>query len=164
MRVLVAVASRHGATREIGDAVGDVLREEGLDVDVHDAGTAPAPDGYAAVVLGSASYLGRWLEPARDYVERYAEGLVDRPVWLFTSGPIGEPLRPDEREAVNLDEVVAATQARAHTLFPGKLDKGTLGFGERAMVAAFRVREGDFRDWDTIRAWAAGIARELSSP
>ncbi len=163
MRILVAVASKHGSTREIGDAVAGALGESGHDVDVHDAEAAPAPDAYDAVVLGSASYLGRWLEPARGYAELHAAMLAAKPVWLFTSGPIGEPLRPDEDDAVDVDEIVTATRPREHRLFPGKLDKKVLGLGERAMVAALRVGEGDFRDWDEIRGWARGIAGELSA-
>ena len=36
-----------------------------------------------------------------------------------------------------------------------------LGFAERAMVAAVKVPEGDFRPWVEIEAWATGIARTL---
>jgi hypothetical protein len=45
MRVLVAVASRHGATREIAEAIGRTLRERGLDAqvrDVEEAGDRPS--------------------------------------------------------------------------------------------------------------------------
>ena len=38
-----------------------------------------------------------------------------------------------------------------------------LGFGERAVMHAVRAAEGDFRDWDAIRGWAAGIAAALRS-
>jgi hypothetical protein len=37
-----------------------------------------------------------------------------------------------------------ATKARGHRLFAGKIDKSKLGFGERALMVALRVREGDF--------------------
>ena len=43
------------------------------------------------MVLGSAVYAGRWLEPAREYAATHAGGLRTRPTWLFSSGPIGEP-------------------------------------------------------------------------
>ena len=52
--------------------------------------------------------------------------------------------------------------ARGHRLFAGRLDRHRLGFGEKAMVSALRVKDGDFRDWDAIDTWGAQIAAELS--
>jgi len=57
-----------------------------------------------------------------------------------------------------LREGGVATKARGHRLFAGKIDKGKLGFGERALLLALRVPEGDFRDWAEIAAWATMIA------
>ena len=102
--------------------------------------------------------MGRWLESARDFVEAHGATLATRPTWLFSSGPIGEPPRPAADDAVQIDAIVAATSAREHRLFAGRLDKSALGFGERAMVLAFRVADGDYRDWAEIEAWAREIA------
>jgi menaquinone-dependent protoporphyrinogen oxidase len=52
-----------------------------------------------------------------------------------------------------------ATKAREHRVFAGKLVKKQLSFPDRAIAAALRVPEGDFRDWDHIRAWAAEVAQ-----
>jgi menaquinone-dependent protoporphyrinogen oxidase len=71
---------------------------------------------------------------------------------LFSSGPIGDPPKPNEENPVDVAEIVAATGAREHRVFAGKLVKRQLGFGERAIVVALRVPEGDFRDWAEIRA------------
>jgi menaquinone-dependent protoporphyrinogen oxidase len=161
MAVLVAVASRHGATREIAQAIARALREEGLEVEFADAAEVTDVAEYEAVVLGSAVYLGRWLEPARALVERHAAALAARPTWLFSSGPIGDPPKPEANDAVQIAEIAARVRARDHRLFAGKLDKTTLGFGERAVVLAFRAPEGDFRDWDEIAAWAGKIAASL---
>jgi menaquinone-dependent protoporphyrinogen oxidase len=48
-------------------------------------------------------------------------------------------------------------------VFAGKLDKRQLGFGEKAIVVALRVPEGDFRDWAEIKDWASEIAGSLRS-
>jgi menaquinone-dependent protoporphyrinogen oxidase len=113
------------------------------------------------VVLGSAVYAGHWLEPARELAERHAEALAARPVWLFSSGPVGDPPKPAEEESVDVSGILGATGARDHRVFAGKLDKGSLGFAEKAIVLALRVAEGDFRDWDAIRHCAREIAAEL---
>ena len=119
-------------------------------------------DGYDAVVLGSAVYAGHWLKPARDLVARRGPALAARPVWLFSSGPVGDPPKPEE-DPVDVAEVLAATAAREHRVFAGKLVRKQLNFPERAIVSALRVPEGDFRDWSDIIGWAAGIAAALRS-
>jgi menaquinone-dependent protoporphyrinogen oxidase len=160
MRVLVTAASKHGATWEIASAVRGRLREHGLDSHL----CAPEEVGdlaeFGAVVLGSAIYAGRWLEPARALAERHAAALRDRRVWLFSSGPVGDPPKPagDPPEAVAL---ATRTGAVEHRVFTGRLDRERLGLGERAVVRALRAPEGDFRDWADVLAWADGIARVL---
>jgi len=81
-------------------------------------------------------------------------------VWLFSSGPVGDPPKPEE-DPVDVADLVALTDAREHRVFAGKLVRRQLSFPERAIVAALRVPEGDFRDWTEIRRWAAGIAEAL---
>jgi menaquinone-dependent protoporphyrinogen oxidase len=162
VKVLVASASRHGATSEIAEAIGAELRERGLEVDVKRVEEVHDLAGYGAVVLGSAVYIGKWLEPARDFVERRADELSAISTWLFSSGPIGDPPRPTPEDAVDVEPHVLATRARGHRVFAGRLDRGALSFGEKAVALAFRAPEGDFRDWDEIRRWAVGIADELT--
>jgi menaquinone-dependent protoporphyrinogen oxidase len=161
MAVLVAAASRYGATQEIAEAIGRTLRERGLETDVRRIEDVSDLARHHAVVLGSAVYVGQWLEPARRFVEEHADELAARPTWLFSSGPIGEPPRPTEEEAVEVDTIVAAAGAREHRVFAGRLDKTVLSFGERAVVFAFRAAEGDFRDWVEIERWATEIADAL---
>lgn len=164
MKVLVSAASRHGATSEIAEEIGRTLREalhERDEVDVRPAEQVSSVEGYDAAVLGSAVYAGRWLQPARELAERHAGALAAMPVWLFSSGPVGDPPRPSEGESVDVSVILEATGARDHRVFAGRLDRRTLGFAEKAIVLALRVAEGDFRDWETIRVWAREIAGEL---
>jgi menaquinone-dependent protoporphyrinogen oxidase len=87
MRVLVTAATKHGATREVAQAIGDALRGHGLDPTVVEPEQVDTVDEYDAVVLGSAVYAGHWLKPARQLVDRCGSALTARPVWLFSSGP-----------------------------------------------------------------------------
>jgi menaquinone-dependent protoporphyrinogen oxidase len=161
MRVLVSAAGRHGATEEIAAAIGRALVEGGLDADVRPVERVLDVEPYDAVVLGSAIYYGKWVEPARRFLERHAGELSARPVWLFSSGPLGDPLRPAEGQPVDAAELVAAVGAREHRLFAGRLERGRLGLRERAVVRAVGAAEGDFRDWAAIAEWAAGISATL---
>ena len=158
-----ASASRHGATDEIAAVIGDALRRAGLRVTVSSPDRVATLDGCDAVILGSAVYIGRWLEPARRFIERHQAALACRPVWLFSSGPIGDPPRPQEDPA-EVGALLAATRARAHRVFPGKLDRRALGGGEKLVASAVRAPEGDYRPWPEIDAWAESIARALREP
>jgi len=164
MRVLVSAASEHGATGEIAEAIGRTLRERGLDVAVIAAGSVDAVEPYDAVVLGSAVYAGHWLKPAKDLVERDAAALAVRPVWLFSSGPVGDPSRKLVKkmgeDPVDLPALLEATGAREHRMFAGKLEPRALSRPQRLALKLFRLR-GDFREWDTIESWATGIADYL---
>jgi menaquinone-dependent protoporphyrinogen oxidase len=160
MKVLVTVASRHGATGEIGEVLAGVLRDAGHDVESLAPELVTNVRHYDAVVVGSAVYTGRWLEPARRLAQRHQADLRERPIWLFSSGPIGEPLAPSEEPG---DGVTFRRElgAREHRVFPGKLSPEYLGWVERTITSMVKAPNGDFRDWDEIRAWGDEIASAL---
>jgi menaquinone-dependent protoporphyrinogen oxidase len=162
MKILVTVASKYGATREIGDRIAAVLADAGHEVDRRDPETVGTLDGVDAVVLGSAVYAGHWRKDAIGLVERLAGMWAERPVWLFSSGPVGDPAKPDE-DPVDVADMLTATAAREHHVFAGKIVKKQLSFPERAIVAALKVPEGDYRDWDDVETWAASIASALAT-
>lgn len=162
MRVLVSAASRHGSTAEMAAEIASVLAEAGIDAVVMPPDDVHSLDGWDAAVIGSAVYVGHWLAPARDLVERLAGELVERPVWFFSSGPIGDPPAPVE-EPEDVAELAALARARGHQVFAGRIDRKQLGLGEKVIMAAVRAPEGDFRPWTDVRAWAEGIARTLVS-
>jgi menaquinone-dependent protoporphyrinogen oxidase len=163
--VLVSAASQHGATADIAQAIGQALSEQGLTVAVMRPGDVGSLDGYDAVIIGSAVYMGRWLDPANELVNRFRDALTGRPVWLFSSGPVGKPsgklAQSMGQDPVDHSEMVEATHARDHRMFAGKLDRKHLSLHQRAGLLVFRGLEGDFRDWAGIRQWAEGIAQQL---
>ena len=161
MRVLVTSASKYGATAEIARRIADVLTTSGHDVDLKPAESTDVT-GYDALVIGSAVYAGHWLPAAKTLADRLAAELTKRPVWLFSSGPVGEPPKPEE-DPVDVAEIVKATDAREHRVFAGKIDRDLLSFPEKAIVMALRVRSGDFRQWGEIEGWAGEIAAVLGS-
>lgn len=162
MKVLVSAASRHGATAEIARAIGETLTDAGLEAVILPPDAVTRLDGYGAVVLGSGIYLGHWMDAAKNLVDRHGAALAALPVWLFSSGPIGEPPKPDE-DPTDLAEIMEAIHPREHRLFAGKVDKAVLGLGEKVILKAIRSPEGDFRPWADVREWATGIAATLKA-
>jgi menaquinone-dependent protoporphyrinogen oxidase len=165
VRVLVTAASRHGATHEIATAIAAGLARRGVEAEARPAEELDSLDGYDAYVIGSAVYVGHWLDPARELVEAHAAALAGRSVWLFSSGPLGPPdkLKP-EGDPVDVAGLIEASGAAEHRVFAGRLDRKLLSFGEKAVVVAVRAPEGDFRDWDAIDAFAAAVAERLNGP
>jgi menaquinone-dependent protoporphyrinogen oxidase len=162
MRILVSVGSKHGATAEIGRAIADVLVNQGVETMIAAPEDVMNLDPYDGVILGSSVYAGHWTADARDLVDRCSPQFAGRFVWLFSSGPIGDPPKPEE-DPVDVAPIMETTGARSHVVFAGKLDRKVLSFGERAIVTAFRAPDGDFRDWDEISGWATQIAEELKT-
>ncbi|MGH2380694.1 MAG: flavodoxin domain-containing protein [Candidatus Limnocylindria bacterium] len=160
VRVLVSVASRHGGTKEIGEAIAAALSEEDIESEVQPPERVATLDGFDAVIVGSGVYAGHWLEVAKHFIERHEGALRQRPVWLFSSGPLGDPLAPIA-EPVDVAPLMEMTAARGHRVFAGKLAREELGFGERALVKMVCAPYGDYRNWPEIAAWAREIAGEL---
>ena len=104
MRVLVAYASKYGATEGIAQRIGETLKARGLDVVVASCKHVHDASGYDAYVVGSATYEFNWRKSARKFVERNAEVLAAKPTWLFASGPLGT-------RAPASDSAPAATRA-----------------------------------------------------
>lgn len=161
MRILITAASKHGSTAAIADAIARELGAAGIETDVIAPDKVRSVAGYDAVVIGSGVYVGKWLDSARKLIEREATSLAARPVWLFSSGPLGDPPLP----AVDPDvsAFIEATRARSHRVIPGKIDRSQLSFGERALTRFVRAAEGDFRPWPEIEAWAREIATALTA-
>ena len=161
MRILVAVASKHGSNRAIAESIAAVLAESGHHVDLRDVSTIRTLANYDAAIVGSAIYIGRWMSEARDFYQEHLPALAGMPVWLFSSGPLSDTGAEHGLNAGELDEMISTLKARDHTMFSGNLDPSELDFGERMMTRVVKAPTGDFRDWDAIHRWATGIADAL---
>jgi menaquinone-dependent protoporphyrinogen oxidase len=169
MKVLVTAGSKNGSTWEIAAAVADQLRDRGLEVSLLQPQDVGAVQDYDAAVIGSAVYAGRWVESVKAMVRRFGDELAVRPVWLFSSGPVGkqdgrwfESIRKGAVDSEDAAQIVQATRAREHVVFSGRLCVDDLPFAQRVGLMAFRSLEGDFRDWAQITEWASGIADFLT--
>ena len=164
-KVLVAYATKYGATAEIAERIGQTLQGVGFDTTVAPAEEAADPANYSAVVLGSAVYAGSWRKEAAAYLEAHEAALASRPTWLFSSGPTGEgdavELMKGWRFPEALHPIADRIQPRDIAFFHGEIDTKKLNLAEKVLVKGIKAPTGDFRDWDAIEAWAGGIAEAL---
>lgn len=174
MKVLVAFASRHGSTQGIAEHIARTLTGRGITTVTAAVEDVERLDDVDAIVLGGAAYLAHWLKPAVRFATEHEAELSSKPVWLFSSGPLGtnpvdaegqdvlESARPKE-----FDELSSLLRPRGEHVFFGAYDPAAppVGLGERVVrhlpAARGSLPGGDFRDWEAISAWAEEIAADL---
>lgn len=166
-KVIVAYATKHGATAEIAEKIGGILREAGLSVEVLPVKKAGDPAAYAAVVLGSAVYIGQWRKEAAAFLTVNEGALASRPVWLFSTGPTGtgDPVEIMKgwRFPERLQPIADRIRPRDIAIFHGALDEKQLNLAEKMAIKMVKAPIGDFRDWSAVTAWAATIADSLKT-
>jgi menaquinone-dependent protoporphyrinogen oxidase len=90
----------------------------------------------------------RWHRDARHFVRRYRDALSERPVWLFSSGPLDRSA--EERDIAPVRSVARATRrigARGHVTFGGRL---TPDPGGRIATGMAKKSAGDFRNREQV--------------
>jgi menaquinone-dependent protoporphyrinogen oxidase len=164
--VLVAYASKYGATREIAERICQVLNASGLVADAEPIHEIRDLTPYTAVVLGSAIYAGQWMGEAIAFLKEHELLLARRPVWFFSSGPTGEGDPVELLKGWRFPEAHKALseriQPRDTTVFHGALQMNRLNFAEKLIVKGVKAPVGDFRDWQAVTTWAERIAEALT--
>lgn len=172
MVVLVAYATDHGSTRGIAVRIADRLRLRGVDATACAVADDLEVSGYEAVVLGSAVHGGNWLPEARQFADRNAAPLRERPVWLFSVSTLGDEesmfpprvanrLRALRKETPEIIQIRRLLHPREHRNFAGAIDRSDWPATGRAFFLATGGHYGDHRNWPAIDAWVDLIAPQL---
>lgn len=160
-KVLVAYGTTNGSTAEIAEAVAAVLTKEGCAAQALPARTVAGVTDYDAVVVGGGLYAGRWHKDARRFLRRHRVALADRPLWLFSSGPLDPSAGERDIPPVpGLRRAMTRLDAREHVTFGGCLREGAKGRIAKMILRS--GKGGDFRDFDRIEEWAAKLADDLT--
>ena len=164
-KVLVAYASKYGATKEIAEKIGWVLKDAGFTTEVLPADRVTDLAPYGAVILGSAVYIGGWRKQAAGFLKANEKALAEKMVWLFSSGPTG-PGDPVElvkgwRFPKALQHSADRVKPNDIVLFQGAAFPEKLSAINRWMMRKVKAPLGDFRDWNAITVWAGKIAAKL---
>lgn len=162
-KVLVAYATMFGSTGKVAETIAAALRQTGVEVDVRPVAEVDDLSGYRAVVVGSAVRVGRWVRPARTFIRRFKVDLASMPVAVFACrmGVVRGPKVLDELFGRLWALSAGGICPVAKATFAGKSDRSRLSRFWKVAMAMIRIPEGDYRDWDTIRAWGRGLAGPL---
>jgi menaquinone-dependent protoporphyrinogen oxidase len=185
-RIQVVYASRHGGTEGIAKRIGQSLKDSGTDAVVVDAATHPDAGGFDGYVIGSGVYMGAWLKDGLEYLERNKSTLADKPVWIFSSGPLPnatvaqrseDPIEnalgpadgPGSGGRKKVEALAQAIHVRDHRVFEGAYDPDAAPTNviERVVRAVPAIKKvlpsGDFRPWPQIDTWARRIATDITA-
>lgn len=164
-QILITYATKYGATAEIAEKIGEVLRQSGLDADIVPADRVTNLPSYKAVILGSGVYAGQWLKKAARFLKENEKTLSGQNVWIFSSGPTGQgdpaELLKGWRMPASLKSIADRIHPKDMAVFHGSISEKKLNFFEKRILKMVKAPSGDFRDWNAITAWASSIAGEM---
>jgi menaquinone-dependent protoporphyrinogen oxidase len=163
VNILIAYASKYGATKEIAERMAQVLRRDDLAVDVKEAERVSSLQPFGAIIVGSGIYFSNWLPEANELLESFQDELAAKSVWLFSSGLTikGEPqgwLFPE-----TLQPLIKKIKPKDIALFGGKVAAEQLSLDDWLVNPSLRIEAGDYRNWAEIEAWANGITHHLKT-
>lgn len=166
-KILVTYATKHGATAEIAEKIGQVIHQAGLPVTILPVERVTDLNQYSAVIIGSAIYIGQWQKKATRFLKDNEDTLAQKLVWLFSSGPTGFGDPVELADGWHFPEILESTveqiQPKDIMLFSGELNTEKLNFLEKWMTRTVKAPVGDFRDWHAITAWARTIVDVLQT-
>ena len=158
-KILIAYASRLGSTGDVAQAIGEELTARGNVVDVKLVKDVRDISPYRTILVGSAVRMGRWLPEAVEFLEHNVNSLASKPVSYFTVCMTMHQDTPGNRARAQTITSAARSvrEPAAEGFFGGRMDFDKLSFMEQTILRAKKTPEGDFRDWDVIRAWGQQI-------
>ena len=167
-RLLIAYGSRCGSTGGVAETIGQVLSVAGAAVDVRLVKNVHDLSPYQSVIVGSAIRMGKWLPEAVEFLKTHQDKLSRVPVAYFAVClTMKDDTAENRRKALGyLDPVrkeFPQVKPADTGLFAGAVDYRKLSFAYSLILKVKGAPEGDFRNWEAIRTWAAGVRPALDS-
>jgi menaquinone-dependent protoporphyrinogen oxidase len=168
--ILMAYATRYGATQEVAAAVAATLRDEfALVVDVQPLHDVQSLEPYRAVLIGVPLYIGSWPKDADRFLLQFQKALMHRPVAIFALGPISNAPEEAQGSREQLDKELAHypwLDPVEIQIFVGRYDPDKLRFPDNLLAvlpaSPLHMKPAtDLRDWEAIRAWARAVVGKL---
>jgi menaquinone-dependent protoporphyrinogen oxidase len=161
-RLLIAYGSRCGSTGGVAEAIGQVLSMAGAAMDVRLVKDVNDLSPYQGVIVGSAIRMGKWLPEVVEFVKTHQDTLSRVPVAYFAVClAMKDDTVENRHKALGYLDPVRKQFPQVKPadigLFAGAVDYKKLSFAYSLILKVKGAPEGDFRNWEAIRTWAASI-------
>jgi len=165
-KVLVAYGSWAGSTAEVAEMIANALDEAGAPAEAVAANQVRDLAPYRAVVVGSAVHAGQLHSDVRTFMARHEAALRDLPLAYFvvcmTMKEDTEENRTQASGFLNkLREMYPEIKPVSTGLFAGAIEFKKLSWIFRTMMKMMKAEEGDCRDPEAVREWAAGLVEKF---
>ncbi len=187
-QILIAYATRYGATADTAIRIKDTIEGENCRVELLDLRKTksknwPSPDNYDGIIISSGIKMGKWTKQTRSYLERHLDHLRDNPdkFSIFVScGTAAEKENIDKAQKEYLSDVfdkynLPAIHSKA---FSGIFDfskNSKFGFLEKSLMKSGAKNDmdpdlgwdfdgvNDFRDFTRIEQFAIEFVKRISA-
>lgn len=162
-RVLVTYATKSGSTFEVAEKIGHVIKEKGYEVDVFPVKGAEEVKYYDAIIVGSGIRAGRLYSDVIDFVKRHRNELMNIPIAYFINSLTMSVETEKNRATAEgyLDPLKKIVSPKEIAVFAGRLHMKKIPPHLRLLLKMMKVKEGDYRKWDQISAWAESLPKKL---
>ena len=181
-KALIVYGTRYGATASTSEDIAEVLRQEGLDVNVVNLKDDKVKDitDYGLVIVGSGIQINKWTKEPEKFLGKFQKELAKNKVALFVCCGSTQPLDEKEDKTASIEnartkylEEKAAKynlQPIALGLFGGVYNFNKMSWFFRKTMSAVKpqleaagfkeIEPGlyDTRDLNAIRDWAKEVA------
>ena len=99
-KYLIVYGTKEGQTAKISDRIGEVFRQRGHTVDIHDARKIPSTfkfEGYSGALIGSSIHIGQYSSPVIQFAKQYKSQLEGVPSTFFSVSMQAASATPEER-------------------------------------------------------------------
>ena len=165
-KILIIYAGNYDSTKEIAEFIAGILSEMGGNVDLRSVDEHPRMASYDTVIIGSAARMDKMLGKTLRYVRRRAEAISKKTTAYFVTCITMKNDTPENREKAMgfLQPLCQIKEPLGLGLFGGKLEYGKIGFLWKTMARQDKtgtMEEGDFRNWEQIKAWAKEVGDKI---
>ena len=166
-KVLVAYDGQFGSTAEIAKFIGNNLSMSDKKIEVKRINEVKDLSIYSDIIIGSAIQYDSWMPEARDFIIKNETELSTKSVSFFLvclvlSKKTEKANLKASSYASEIKKLVPKIRIQNFGKFSGVLDYSKMSFGQRLIAkgifAIIGVKEGDYRDWNSIKKWSLDVA------
>lgn len=166
-RILVAYATRSGATREIAEFVAQAIRQQGYTAEIQPVEAVADVAAYDAIILGSALYFQRLMPTMLRFITQHGPALAARPVALFSVG--AEVRTGTDKSRAAAERWVRGSlsslpgfQPLAIEHFAGAVELRRLSLLWKILVIITFGQRGDWRNFPAVQRWVEATLPRLA--